>query len=133
MAIALKNIEGTNLLEVVVSGKLAHEDYERFLPRVDQLVARHGKIRVLFDMVDFHGWEASALWDETKFTFKHFNDISRIAMVGDALWEKGMSAFCRPFTAAEIRYFDWTQIHEAWAWLGVSHEGRVRQAAMADG
>ena len=82
------------------------------------LVKQHGKTRVLFEMVDFHGWEAAALWDDIKFDLKHFSHIERLAMVGDTKWEKGMSVFCRPFTTAEIRYFERTALDQARAWLG---------------
>ena len=40
-----------------------------------------------------------------------------IAMVGEEKWQKGMSVFCKPFTAAKIRYYDHTRIEEARAWL----------------
>ena len=30
---------------------------------------------MLFDMTGFHGWEAGALWEDTKFAIKHFGDI----------------------------------------------------------
>jgi hypothetical protein len=133
MPITLNQNEASNVLEVVVSGKLTHEDYETFVPRVEQMVKEHGKIRVLFDMVDFHGWEATALWDDTKFTFKHFSDISRIAMVGDKKWEKAMSAFCGPFTSAEVRYFDWSELNEARAWLEVPRKETLRHAVMSMG
>ncbi len=79
----------------------------------------HGKISVLFEMVDFHGWGAGALWDDIKFDIKHFSDIDRLAMVGDKKWERGMSAFCRPFTSAKIQYFDRKDIGQAHTWLGV--------------
>ena len=36
MPISLNQNEGTNLLEVVVNGKLTHEDYEHFLPKVER-------------------------------------------------------------------------------------------------
>lgn len=80
-------------------------------------MAGHGKIRVLFHMTDFHGWETAALWDDIKFDIKHFADIERLAMVGDKRWEQGMAVFCRPFTTATIRYFDQSQIDEARRWL----------------
>jgi hypothetical protein len=130
MPVTLNQKGGTSLLEVVVSGKLSHEDYEHFLPKVEEMVNEHGKICVLFDMVDFHGWEPSALWDDAKFAFKHFCDIERIAMVGERKWEQAMSAFCRPFTTAEVRYFDWSQLQEAWAWLDLPREGDLRRAAV---
>lgn len=132
MPIDLRPHPDTNLLEVVVNGKLTHEDYVHFVPLVEQMVKRHGKIRVLMDMIDFHGWEASALWDDTRFTFKHFNDISQIAMVGDKTWEKGMSKFCNVFTKAEIRYFDWSELSEAKAWLDVPLKMKLRRAAMSE-
>lgn len=117
MAIALTEKEDGKLLEVQVAGKLVHEDYKLFVPEFERLVARHGKLRVLFDMMDFHGWEAAAVWDDIKFDLKHFTHIERIAMVGDKKWEKGMSVFCKPFTTAKVRYFDRSELAQARAWL----------------
>jgi len=87
------------------------------VPEFERLVSEHQKLRVLFDMVDFHGWGQRALWDDLKFDIKHHGDIEKLAMVGDKKWEKGMSVFCRPFTSAAIRYFDQSQIDAARAWL----------------
>jgi hypothetical protein len=117
MAIQLTERNNGNILEVQVRGKLVHEDYQHFVPEFERLVKEHGKIRVLFEMTGFHGWNASALWDDIKFDLKHFSDIERLAMVGDRKWEKGMSVFCKPFTTAKIRYFDIAQTTEARAWL----------------
>lgn len=117
MATRLTETNGGRVLEVSVSGKLTHDDYQHFVPAFERLVTRHGTIRVLFEMTDFHGWEAAALWDDMKFDLKHFSDIERLAMVGDKQWEKGMSVFCRPFTTATIRYFDRAALEEARTWL----------------
>jgi len=117
MAIQLTEKNGGKVLEVQVSGKLVHEDYKHFVPEFERLVKQNGKIRVLFEMADFHGWEAGALWDDIKFAPNHFSDIERLAMVGDKQWEKGMSVFCKPFTTAEVRYFDCAAIAQARAWL----------------
>jgi len=117
MAIRLTEKKGGKILEVCVSGKLTHGDYQRFMPEFGRLIKQHGKIRVLFEMVSFRGWEAAALWDDIKFDLKHFAGIERLAMVGEKKWQKGMSKFCRPFTTARIRYFDHTAAGEARAWL----------------
>src|SRR5919106_311369 len=73
MAARLTEKNGGRVLEVAVSGKLTHSDYDRFVPAFERLVKQHGKIRVLFDMTDFHGWEAAALGDDIKFDLKHFS------------------------------------------------------------
>ena len=117
MAVQVSERNGGKVLDITVSGKLTDEDYRRFVPEFERLVAQNGKLRLLFQMVDFHGWEARALWDDVTFDLKHFSDIERLAMVGDKAWEHGMSAFCRPFTTATIRYFDRSALADAHAWL----------------
>jgi len=120
MSVELLEQEATKVLEIVeiqVTGKLTKEDYRRFVPRVDDVIRQHGKVRILFDMVDFHGWKAGALWEDVKFDYQHFSAIERLAIVGDKQWEKGMAVFCRPFTSAKIHYFDRSRIEEARAWL----------------
>lgn len=117
MAIQFNEKNDGKLLEVQVSGKLTHGDYEQFVPKFEQALQKHGKVRVLFEMVDFHGWQGAALWDDIKFDLKHFSDIERVALVGDRKWEKGMSLFCRPFTTARLRYFDRARVEEAREWL----------------
>ena len=117
MPIALKEEDGGKMVAVRVSGKLAKTDYEHFVPEFERLVRLHGKLRVLFDMAGFRGWEASALWEDIKFDVKHFSDIERLAMVGERKWQQGMAVFCAPFTKAMIRYFDRGQAAEARRWL----------------
>lgn len=70
---------------------------------MERLVKQHGKIRMLVEMHDFHGWTAGALWEDVKFDAKHFHDIERLALVGETKWEKGMAVFCKPFTTAASR------------------------------
>jgi hypothetical protein len=117
MTVELKELDNGQLLEVHLTGKLVKEDYETFVPAVDRLVKEHHKVRMLVVMQDFHGWTAGALWEDIKFDAKHFNDIERLAIVGETKWEKGMAVFCKPFTGAKVRYFDRTQAAEARDWL----------------
>jgi hypothetical protein len=131
MSIALNHKENSSLLEIEARGKLTHDDYRDLMPKVERLIHQHGQIRMLFEMVDFHGWEASAMWDDTKFGVKHFADISRIAMVGDKAWEKAMSIICRPFTKAEVRYFDRSELGAAREWLDAPR--KVHASDMAPG
>ncbi len=100
-----------------LSGKLHDEDYKQFVPLVDQAIARDGKVRLLAQFHDFHGWDLHALWDDIKFSTTHCAKIERIALVGDKTWEKWMSAVCKPFTKAKVRYFDASEVEAARAWL----------------
>jgi hypothetical protein len=116
-SVTLKETNGSKVLEVGLTGMLAKEDYEQFGPAVERLVKAHGKIRMLVEMHDFHGWSAGALWQDIKFDAKHFKDIERLAIVGEAKWQHGMAVFCTPFTTAKVRYFDRGSLDQARAWL----------------
>ena len=107
-------------LEIRATEKLTKEDYKRFAPESEQLIQQSGKIDCLFVMHDFHGWEIGALWEDVKFDIRHFNDIERLAIVGEKKWQKWMTDFCRPFTSADIRYYELSQEDEARAWLSTN-------------
>jgi len=117
MSLELHEMDGGKILALNLSGKLHREDYERFVPEVERLIKRHGKVRVLVQMHDFHGWDMGGIWEDIKFDLRHFNDIERVALVGESSWEKGMAWFCKPFTTAAVRYFDTTQAEEARQWI----------------
>ncbi len=117
MAIEIyENVEA-KLLEVKASGKLSKEDYEHFEPAVNRMIESAGKIKVLFCMHDFHGWEMGAIWEDTKFAAKHCRDIEKLAMVGENTWEKWMATICKPFTMSTIKYFDAGEEQAAREWL----------------
>src|SRR5262245_3433818 len=107
-----------NTVGFKLSGKLADEDYKQFVPLVDDAIAKAGKVRILAQFHDFHGWDLKALWDDIKFSTTHCTKIERIALVGDKTWEKWMAMVCKPFTMAKVKYFDVSEIDAAKAWLG---------------
>jgi hypothetical protein len=105
------------VLAFKMSGKLHDEDYKKFVPMVDAAIAQHGKVRLLAQFHDFHGWDMHALWDDIKFATTHCTKIERIALVGDKTWEKWMTSVCKPFTMAKVRHFVTSEIDAARAWL----------------
>lgn len=117
MAIHVSEEIRENVLEVHVTGKLELEDYQKFVPDSERLIQKYGKIRVLVVMQDFHGWNARALWEDIKWDVKHFNQVERVALVGEKKWQEGMAAFCKPFTTAKVRYFELAQLEEARVWV----------------
>jgi hypothetical protein len=100
-----------------MSGKLHDEDYKTFVPMVDAAIEKQGKVRLLAQFHDFHGWDAHALWDDIKFSTTHCTKIEKIALVGEKAWEKWMATVCKPFTMAKVQYFDAANIDAAKEWL----------------
>lgn len=102
---------------VRLSGTLHDADYKRFIPALEAALAQGAPIRLFARFEDFHGWDLHAAWDDFAFGVQHYADFARIALVGDKRWEEWMAKLCRPFTRAEVRYFDAAAETEAWDWL----------------
>jgi SpoIIAA-like len=117
MSVELIESHEGKVLTVRATGTLVTEDYDHFLPVMERLIEQHGKVRVLCEMHDFHGWKLGALWEDLKFDVKHYSDIERLAVVGEREWEKWMTVFCRPFTNAKIKYFDRSEHEKACEWI----------------
>lgn len=106
------------IVTLVFKDKLGKEDYEQFVPQLEKIMESESKIRLLIELRDFKGWRtAEALWEDAKFGAFHFNDIERLAIVGEKKWEETMAAFIKPFTTARVRYFDMADIRAAEKWI----------------
>jgi len=117
MSFEVSEISDGKIIEVKLSGKLSKEAYDVFVPLTEARIEQFGKIRMLVILHDFHGWDVGALWEDLKFDVKHFNDIERLALVGESKWQKGMATFCKPFTSASIKYFDVAELDAARTWI----------------
>ncbi len=106
-------------------GTLHDQDYRQFLPQVESILTTQGKVRLFVYFEDFHGWDLHAAWDDFKFGVRHYSDFERIAIVGDRRWEKWMATLCKPFTRAEVKYFDHSEVEEAWKWLYEDHSDQA--------
>jgi len=107
-----------NILAARASGKLSHEDYQNFLPKLEKEIKSLGKISLLLELDNFHGWDLKAAKDDFEFGMQHMDDFDRIAIVGEKAWERWMVAMMKPFVPfGGIRYFDRDKLQQAWDWL----------------
>jgi hypothetical protein len=121
MLIVLERSSG-NVLGIQASGKLTHADHRRLVPRLEELIRKHRKVRVLLDLADCRGWEVGAAWDDLTFGLKHGGDVERCAVVGETKWQEWMTKLSRPFF--NVRYFAEADLEKAWRWvLAEGHSG----------
>ena len=115
--IATFETDSPKVVGLKFSGKLHDEDYKQFVPTIETILTAEGKVRLFVQFEEFHGWDLHAAWDDLKFGLKHYSDFERIAMVGDRKWEEWIVSFCKPFTKANVKYFDKSEVVSAWMWL----------------
>jgi hypothetical protein len=106
------------LVAIRLTGTLDKQDYDRLIPVLESKINQFGKIDIYWEMTGVEGWNPAGLWEELKFDLRHVNDFRKVAIVGDKKWEEWIAQAIKPFTTAEIRYFDAHQKEQALAWLG---------------
>jgi len=109
------NVKGVAAFKAV--GKLTHDDYQKFLPTLEEIIREEGSISLLLELENFHGWELEAAKDDYEFARSHLECFRRIAIVGDRRWEKWLAMLARPFVDTEVRFFTSDQLSEAWSWV----------------
>ena len=116
--IKLHEEKGIKIVSLKFNDLLDREDYELLVPQLENLFRGGGdKIRFLVELEEFRGLTLGAMWEEAKFSFKHFRDIDRIAVVGDSRTEKIATEIAKPFTGADVRFFRTDENDKAFEWL----------------
>ena len=111
------NVEAPRLAVIRTDGEVTQEDYDRVVPRLEQLIDEHGKIRVLLDVTQFKGATPGALWRDLKFDAKHLRDVEKMAVVEDEGWEDAAAQLAEPLTGAEVKTFGPDQADKARNWV----------------
>jgi len=97
--------------------KLTKSDYASILPILINRLQTYKNIRWYFEMENFQGWELKAFWQDVKFDVQHANDFEKIAMVGEKKWQGWMTDLMKPFTKAEIKFFELEERNTALEWI----------------
>lgn len=106
-----------NVVSTRATGKLTKEDYNKILPVLEGKEDRYEKISWYFEMENFEGWDLQAAWKDLKFDIKYANKLEKVAMVGAKDWEQKLTKVMKPFTSAEVRFFDLSEKEEARNWI----------------
>src|SRR5258707_3623090 len=67
------------LVALRVAGKLTKEDMVTVAPPLEEKIRENGKVDLLCDMTDLHGWSLGGVWAGLKFDAKHAKDFRRVA------------------------------------------------------
>lgn len=107
----------SNIVELTVAGHVSKAEFDRAASVLEDMIDKHGSVRVLQVIHSFEGMDIAAFWEDMRFGLRHLNDFSCVAVVTDAMWIKWWAEFVEPFLAAEIKVFTPDELNAAKAWL----------------
>jgi hypothetical protein len=108
-----------NVLGFKATGTVTAEDYESVvIPAVEALFARKTKVRFLYHLGEqFSGFEAAAVWDDTKLGLKHLGGWERVAVVSDVEWIRAAVKIFGLAIPGHIRLFHNRELGDARQWI----------------
>lgn len=105
-----------DFIAIKAKGTLHGEDYDALLPDIEKIIETHGKVRVYIDLEQFEGWDMAAAWKDMAFGVIHWNDISKLAIVGNAPWEGWVATMANAMMHGDVRHFGVRDRKQAREW-----------------
>ncbi len=101
------------------SGDITREDYlEHFIPAVDEALADHDKIRLLYVLgPEFKSFSGGAMWEDGKLGLEHLTHWERMAVVSDVPWVRHTIDAVGYLIPARVRTFTLAEREQATAWV----------------
>jgi hypothetical protein len=108
-----------NVIGFSARGTVTSHDYESvIIPAVEGMFTTQGKVRLLYQLGDdFSGFEASAMWDDTKLGLKHFSGWEKVALVTDIEWVRWALKIFGLAMPGHVRVFENSEIAKARQWV----------------
>jgi hypothetical protein len=116
MSIKIDDLD-RSALELEIDGKLDIADYRQFVPIAEKRIRENGQVSLLIHISKLSGWTPSALWEDLRFDAKHFDDVSRLALVAQSDSKKWLATISRPFTAAKVSFYTENNLDKARSWV----------------
>ncbi|MGA8260129.1 MAG: STAS/SEC14 domain-containing protein [Arenicellales bacterium] len=120
------------VIRATVSGRLEESDYHALASRVEELLKRHASLRLLVQLSEFKGWSAGGAWEDAKLGLQHYSDFERLAVVGGRGWEEWLTHLVKPFTLADVRFFEPPDMEKALAWIAEPSHPRIKISVEED-
>jgi len=108
-----------NVLGFTATGHVTGEDYEKVLiPAITAALKEHKKINLLYHLgAGFEGFEAAALWEDTKIGLRNFLAFDKIAVVTHVDWIRHAAKAFGFMMPAQVAVYNNADLPTARGWL----------------
>jgi hypothetical protein len=110
-----------NALKIVMPPRLTAEDVAQVASRLDTVISERSRIRLMFDLTNFGGWEnleaMGAHLDQLKFIPERAQHIERIAIIVGHPWQQQFVQMLRNVLPTQVQAFESSEEAEATQWL----------------
>lgn len=111
------DLPDTNILGFHLSDTLTEDDHDALASELRNTLEEHTTARVVFEIDDVDGWEPEEKWDDLALDIRHVQDLDKVAVIGDDVWEPLMDKIELLFPTSQIQTYDADDREEALEWI----------------
>lgn len=114
----IKNVQQDGDLFIAeAKDMVTKEDIESLIPMAEEMISQYGKIKCLVIINEMKGYSVDGFLADFGFYFKHKDNFSYMAIVGDKKLEKAMNVFLTMFFKDKAKYFETSDLDKAKEWI----------------
>jgi SpoIIAA-like len=109
-----------HILGFEVSGKVSHQEQQRWTQHLADLLEQHDQVCVMLVLSEDARWGDIVGLEDIKWVLTHMKSFSRVAVVSSNdtwKWLTAVDAFFAKWVGIDEKYFDLNEIDQAWQWL----------------
>jgi len=113
----LLDLPDTNIVGFHLSDTLTEEDHALFVSTLRNELEEHTTTRVFLEIDDVDDWEPEQKWEELALDIRYVQNLDKVAVVGDDVWEPLMDKIELLFPMSQIQAYDDEDREEALDWI----------------
>jgi hypothetical protein len=106
-----------NILGFKIVGGITKKQKKQICKVLEKQIRESGKIRLFLVIEPHKTMDAESLLFDLNFTLTYSDNIERMAIIGNKVWEKTWVALFGLFSHILTQYFDRSEIKAAWKWI----------------
>ena len=113
----LLDLPDTNIVGFQLSDTLTEEDHDLFGSALQSELETHTTTRLFLEIDGVDDWEPEDKWEELALDIRYVQDLDKVAVVGDDIWEPLMDKIELLFPMSQIQAYDDEDREEALEWI----------------
>ena len=107
-----------SIVHVRIRDVMRGEDQKMLESVATELIDKGKKVRVLAVLEDFKGWEKGGAGSDLGFMLEHYDDIVKMAIVGDERWKEETFLYVgKGLRSTKIEFFPPSALKQAEEWV----------------
>ena len=118
MTIKLISHKPDPIVGLDINGWIEAEDIQRVILSIEKKLRQGKRLRIYVEVHNWSGMSLEAFIQDLKFSFQHYPDFEKEAIVSDCQWLKSLAAISNTlFSSVEVKHFTLDEKDRALKWI----------------